>query len=147
VRTRPQILWQHELVAMASDDTSEGGHIAELQRDGREMGISSVSVKCRFVVGCDGRQSNVRKLHFEGVKNRSTSPASDESFQWREHKGVMLHMLCDGQLDWDLPRMPYRLEQKSLNGLGPVVGGGAIIPLPSVEENLFRVSVNAPFTM
>lgn len=126
-----QILWGHELSAI---DQSDGKVTATF----KTLEESSVSYCAPFLVGCDGRDSKVRNLHF--VPNV-------EDFDWAEHKGVMLHMMCETKLDWKLERKYYRLEQKSLNGLGPMTGGGAIIPVPGEDKELYRVSVNAPFTM
>ena len=73
----------------------------------------------------DGRASVVRHTCFE---------RDVEDFEWKEHKGVMLHMMCECKLSHDgLVRKPYRLEQKSLNGFGPTVGVSKVLPfLPPV---------------
>ena len=95
-------------------------------------------VSCRYLCGCDGRESRVRETEFRGKV---------EGFDNKEHKGVMLHMMCECSLGWDLDRAAYRLEQKSLNGFGPTIGGGACEPVPGADPKAYRLSVNAPFTM
>jgi 2-polyprenyl-6-methoxyphenol hydroxylase-like FAD-dependent oxidoreductase len=119
----------------------EGGGLTGYTYDenAAETKEATHEISCQFVVGCDGKTSDLRKNYFHRD--------NIETYEWKEYKGVMLHMMCECQLQWPLPRKSYRLEQKSLNGFGPTIGGGAAEPVPSLDKTLFRLSVNAPFTM
>ena len=127
------ILWGQEFKSMEAGETEVLATLHAVSSDFVQ------SVRCKYVVGCDGRASGVRRAHFHRD--------NIEGFEYREHKGVMLHMMCECRLEWNLDRKSYRLEQKSLNGFGPTIGGGAAAPVPSSDASLYRVSVNAPFTM
>ncbi|QDZ19507.1 flavoprotein monooxygenase [Chloropicon primus] len=128
-----KVLWNHAFEGLAGDGEA-GGATALVSSP-----TASMQVRCKYVVGCDGRSSKVRETCFNGDRI--------EGYEWKEHKGVMLHMMCECQVKWGLERKSYRLEQKSLNGFGPTIGGGAAMPVPGSDNSLYRLSVNAPFTM
>ena len=127
------IVWRQQFEAVDANEKIVVCSVRDLSSQ------EAYEIRCGFVVGCDGRSSKVRSscFHEDNIEN----------FEWKEHKGVMLHMMCECQLRWKLDRKPYRLEQKSMGGFGPTVGGGAAMPVPSTNKQLYRLSVNAPFTM
>lgn len=107
-----------ELVSVAQDD---GGVTCRLAGAGGEE-----EVRARFLVGCDGAHSLVRKglgLSFEGG-------AFPEEY-----------MLADAAVDWDLP-YGYTVRAMHHDGDGKVDDLLVCIPLPG--ENRYRLSMLVP---
>ncbi|MEV4946489.1 FAD-dependent monooxygenase [Streptomyces sp. NPDC053755] len=112
-----------ELVSFRQDET---GVTARLNSPAGAAGTGTEEVRCRYLVGCDGAHSAVRKglgLSFEGG-------AFPEEY-----------MLGDLQVDWDLPA-GYGVRSLHRGEDGAVDDGLVCIPLPG--EGRYRVSMTVP---
>lgn len=111
-----------ELVSFEQDDD---GVTARLVRTGAD-GDGEEEVRCRYLVGCDGAHSVVRKglgLTFEG------GAFPDE------------YMLGDVEVDWDLPH-GYGVRSLHRGADGAVDDALVCIPLPG--DGRYRMSMTVP---
>ena len=111
---RVRMLWGHELTGTSpivpSDDPAAAeaaaggvggvggdGSVTAAFRTQAEGEHGACAIVCKVLVGCDGRESVVRECVV-----RPSVPG----FEWKEHKGVMLHMMSEGVSNVRRPQAP-----------------------------------------